>query len=523
MSTIRKRLDAWYNAVTGLGNVLRDKAANTYYQRGRLLTDDYLENLYHGDDMAARICDALPEAALRNGYFLSAEDEDTDLSSALHEYQKRLKFRRALQEAAVWSRVFGGAVVYLGMDDGGAEDEPLNEANIRSIDFATVLDKRTLTPHTTYQTLDRYGDPELYQIGRVVSGRNDGTLVPGSMIHESRLIRLDGARTSLWRREYNNGWSESVLEKVHTVLRDFGASWQNVGHLMQDAAQGVFKIKGLTDMVASEDGCSLLNARMRAVDMYRSDIRAILLDADSEEFERAAYAFTGIPDILRLFMTRLSAAAQMPVTVLFGQSPAGLNATGESDIRLWYDSITTYQQDHLLDAVTRFYELVFMARDFEGSEPEAWEVRFGRLWQMSDKEQADLEKVTADKDKVYVDAGVLLPEEIAINRFKARGFSLDTQIDMDARMEMLQAEIELAKEHAGEEPVPPPMPGQAPQDPSQDPESDPREDAVRLDFVRKRNGKWVVLSKSGKVLGRHTTRKQALDQLRAVEASKEDK
>lgn len=39
--------------------------------------------------------------------------------------------------------------------------------------------------------------------------------------------------------------------------------------------------------------------------------------------------------------------------------------------------------------------------------------------------------------------------------------------------------------------------------------------------IRKRDGKWVVTDKSGKkVLGTHNTRREALNQLKAIEASK---
>lgn len=43
-------------------------------------------------------------------------------------------------------------------------------------------------------------------------------------------------------------------------------------------------------------------------------------------------------------------------------------------------------------------------------------------------------------------------------------------------------------------------------------------------MIRKRNGKFVVLDSEGlKVLGTHSTRKDALDQLKAIEISKASK
>jgi hypothetical protein len=141
-----------------------------------------------------------------------------------------------------------------------------------------------------------------------------------------------------------------------------------------------------------------------------------------------------------------------------GQSPAGLNATGESDTRLWYDQVEAYQNQTLLPAAQRFYEIMFAAQDFDGVAPDGWSIRFERLWQVSDVEQAALEASVAQKDKIYIDAGVLLAEEVALSRFTAAGFSLETNIDLEAREEMRDAEIEAMVEKAGEpEPEPAPI------------------------------------------------------------------
>jgi len=459
VGVVNTRLDSWYNALTGIGNSLRDKMMSTQFLKGNKLSDDQLETLYHEEDMAARICDAMPEEALRKGYYLTVEgEEDSEIPGKMREYEKGLGFPKALEDCAVWSRVFGGAAIYVGVED-GQEDEalPVKKERIKSIKFLQVLDKRSLTIDRYYSDPlkdKKFGQPETYRLNSsAAKGPQEA-----SIIHESRLIRIDGARTSDTRKAANGGWCESSLQKVHEVLMQFNVGWQGTAHVLQDASQAVFKIEGLINMIASGDKESL-QTRMELVDMSRSVVRAIVLDAERESFERQSYSFAGIPDVLRLFILRLAAAARMPVTVLMGQSPSGLNATGDSDIRLWYDSVQAYQASKLANAIAQFYELVFLSQDFDEELPEKWEVKFERLWQMTDKEQAELEKAVSDKDKTYIDTGVLLPEEVSLNRFKAKGFSMDTQIDMAAREEMLEAEIELAKNKAGEEPIPPPLPG----------------------------------------------------------------
>ncbi|MFQ8761936.1 MAG: anti-CBASS protein Acb1 family protein [Intestinimonas sp.] len=43
----------------------------------------------------------------------------------------------------------------------------------------------------------------------------------------------------------------------------------------------------------------------------------------------------------------LSGASRIPVTKLFGRSPAGMNATGESDLRNYYDYVDTLREAKL--------------------------------------------------------------------------------------------------------------------------------------------------------------------------------
>lgn len=470
-SDIKSRFDSWKNALTGLGMADRDKLTATQFVNSKRITDELAEALYHDDDLMAIIAEALPEDATRRGWRLSLEgEEESELPSLAEEYEKKLDFRDAFQEAAIWGRVFGGAVVYLGIDDGQEEHEPVAFESISRIRFATVLTKREIQPCAYYNDPhndDKFGQPSLYRLNGVQilgpdlsesagSAKNmDGRQFTENVkIHESRLLRFDGGRTSIRRRAKNNGWSDSIYQKIFDVMTQFDGCFRATAHLMQDAQQGVFKIQNLMDMISSGDK-EVLQTRMELVDMSRSVARAIMVDADLENFERSSISLAGISDILQVQMIRLATAAKMPVTRLFQRSPAGQNSTGKSDTRNWYDVVEAYQTLRLQSKLEKWYRILFYAEDFEYElkESDKWSVRFNKLWQLSDKEQAELEKTVAEKDKINIDSGAILAEEVALNRWKAGGFSMDTQIDIDVRKEMLKAEIELAKDKAGEDPL----------------------------------------------------------------------
>jgi phage-related protein (TIGR01555 family) len=412
----------------------RDKVAQVAFTMPYRLDDHTLQALCESDAISAKIVEKKPKEAFRRGYKVEAE-EAKELGP-LRKLAEDLNFDDALQETLVGARQYGGAVLILGVDDGLPPDQPLNLAGVRGIDYITPLDRRFLSVERTYREPLRanFGKPEVYRIGA------EGSL---ALIHESRVIRFDGTRADA-RRRVNGGWGMSVLQRVYTALQWYVTSYQSSAALMADASQAVFTINGLMTAIASDP--ATLKTRMALVDQQRSAGRAIMLDADGEKFERIATSFTGIPDVLDRMMLLVCGVADMPATVLFGRSPAGLNATGESDTRGWYDEVSSMQDKELTPAVVRFFEVLSAGR-----------VKVKVCWEPlqapTAKEEAELGKAKAETDKVYIDTGVLHPEEVALARF---GTEQGGQIVIDeaARKKSLKEEISLALD-----PPPPPPPG----------------------------------------------------------------
>lgn len=408
---LSRRLDSWVSAVTGLGG-LRDRTKTAQVGGFRPLTLYELDALYHGDDLPAKIVDALPEEAMRRAW----ETGTPRLDKALERWRAHQEFL----DAWIWGRLYGRGAILIGASDRlGHMSEPLDINAMRAGDlaFLLVLDGQDLNVADRFTDPGNrnFGDPRTYHVnaqgGHAIG--SDGTRVaPGSVVHASRMIMFGGARTSERQRLRNQGRDLSVLQRCQDVLRDVDQSWRSVMCLIQDLSQAVFKIDGLLTMVANGQSAAILD-RMQIVDMARTVARAVVVDAEHESFEHTGAAnVTGVDPLLLRVFTRLAAAADMPLTVLLGVSPAGLNATGESDIRIWYakaekaQRLITPQARRLTEIIARHEGI-----DWRG------EVKWPALWTPTDREAADLEKVQADTDAVRIQSSVLLPEEAALIRF----------------------------------------------------------------------------------------------------------
>ena len=422
------RTDGWANLVTGVA-ANHGRSNMRFFRDGRLSFLE-LEDIYHGDAYAARVCDTVPEEACRKG--INFHTDNPALNASLGTHAQELHAIERFEEAWVWARATGGALVWLGIDDGQPPFMPLAEDKIKSINFAITLMAREVIVDAWYKDplKPTFGNPERYRLAR----QGGGGGYDGSVVHASRMIRFDGARTSRLRKNLWQGWSESELQRIYTQLTQFNGAYASVSTLLQEASQGIYKLKNLISMMAS-DNYDNVRMRLSIMDRIRSVARAIVVDAEGEDFTRTEVNFANIPQVIDKYLLFLAGVAKIPVTVLMGQSPAGLNATGESDIRWFYDRTASAQQSILRPRYERFGKLMCLAKKgpTNGELPKILEARFPTLYTLTPKEDAEGRKMQADADHIYVTDGVVTPEEIATSRFPKDGWSAETHIDLEVR------------------------------------------------------------------------------------------
>lgn len=455
-----ERSDGWVNPQTRLGVYGRDKTLGAFFE-AELVDQETALEIWRGDDLGGRLIELIPQEMTREGWDILIEDEK-DVGESVDAAGREFEVAEKAYMGLCYGRALGGGGLLLLVDDGTNNlAVPLREGNIKSFLGMNMLTPRELIPARWYgePTEPRYGDVALYHL--VPLDTPPGSVVYDfPMVHESRVIRFPGTTTTpraRFARSMHLGWEDSLFTRVRQPLADFQAAMRGANILMQDFAPAVFKALKLAELLgAAKSSSKALNIfdRMNSMEFGSSNAKVKVIDS-AEEYKRESVSVAGLPELLERSMLRLAAAGGMPVSLLMGQAPSGLNATGDSDIRWFYDHVAAMQEKNLKKSLKRIYEVIMLAKDgpTKGKLPDNWDISFRPLWQMTPAEIEKMRLDVANRDALYVQNQVLTPEEVARERFSGDTYSAETRIDPAERQQLMeaQAEREAAATIAGRE------------------------------------------------------------------------
>jgi phage-related protein (TIGR01555 family) len=389
--------DSLANLMSSMGIAGRDKAVSTQYTFG-LLTQPQLENAYRGDWIARKVVDIPAQDATRAWRAWQADEKQIN---ALEDEEKRHNLQRKLKIGLQRARLYGGSVLVMGVGTDSSEVE-LNVDKVKKGDlrFLHVLSRWEIRAGERETDLENpyYGEPRWYE--RSVVGE-----MP-LRIHPSRVVRLCGAELPSYALAGTDGWGDSALQPVNDAVMAAGTVSQSVATMVSEAKVDVIKVPDFTKKISSQEYRDRLTTRFSYANTTKSVINALLLDA-GEEWERINQDFTALPDVMKMYLLIASGAADIPATRMLGQSPAGLSSTGESDVRNYYDRVSSEQRTELQPALARLDEVLI--RSALGSRKPEIHYNWHPLWQMSDKERADIFKTKADTFTIDVTSGLIEP------------------------------------------------------------------------------------------------------------------
>ena len=433
-------VDGWVNILTGLNVKTRDKkqSAEIYWHRTDQTT---AEALLTSDDMGGKIASIIPFDGTREGITWKIDSAD-ESESTVSEITKKLTSE--FERLCVWkkfswawtqARAYGGACVFISIDDGLDLSEPINPGAIRKINALHVMNRWDLDFDYTQLISDlsspHYGTPEVYRYNMSSGPSNSNSYIE---IHHTRLIRFDGEMLPDRLYVKNDYWHDSVYGKLLAPLRNYSTTHDTIATVLQEINQPVFKIQGLTEAIAQDEDELVLD-KIQIVNMVRSSLRAIVLDAE-DEFMNMQSALPGIKDLVHLTKERLTAASGIPHTRLMGESPgASLGEAGRSELIDYYDMVSTQQENKIRSQINKITEMIFAQIEIPISEPKEWTFEFNPLYQQDQETIIRTRNMQADIDVKYMREGVYDSVEVAKSRFGSNEYSYETNLDPDIQME----------------------------------------------------------------------------------------
>lgn len=414
---IRSRaLDAFSNVLARLGAGTPNLLEGTEYSLQRMSRDfNTLNALYRESWIVRRIIDVIPADMLKNWITITSgldPDVEKRLSLTLRRTQLIDKLKRGMQ----WGRLYGGALgVMLVKHQGYDLSQPLRLDWIMPGDFAGLLIfDRWNGVNPSSELIEDISDPDYgYPKYYTVTDPAGGASVK---IHYSRVARFPGATLPFWEEIAEMQWGASVIESIFDELRKRdNVSW-NIAQLTFMANIRVLKMQDLGQLLAATDNESQaeLLRTLEAQNMLLNNMGMQVMDA-ADGLETHQYTFGGLADCYQQFIMDISGAAEIPVTRLFGRSPSGLNATGESDLQNYYDMIAEKQESYLRPILNKVLPPFIIST--LGSLPDDFDFEFDPVAEPTDKERADLAKCGTDNVVAAYNAG-LISQRTALKELK---------------------------------------------------------------------------------------------------------
>jgi phage-related protein (TIGR01555 family) len=390
--------DTFQNFMAGMGlGTDNINSASTYGFNPVTRNRTMLEWIHRGSWVGGVAIDVIADDMTRAGIELQGIPSPADVRR-ISTQAVRLGIWKKINEGIKWGRLYGGAIIVM-LIDGQDMATPLIPERVGPGQFRglAVVDRWYAEPRLDALVQEfgpMMGMPEYYEISTGIAG------LARKRVHYSRVIRMDGIPLPFNQRMQENLWGISVLERLYDRMVAFDSATTGAAQLVYKSYIRTLKIQGYKEMVG-ENGPATAGL-YKYVEMMRrfQSVEGInVMDQKDTVENMPAPGFSGLSDVIFQFGQQLAGALQVPLVRLFGQSPAGLSSTGESDIRNYYDGILQRQEEQLHPGVVVIYQL--LARS-EGVDATDLDIKFRPLWQNKESEKAEMARRDSETvDKLF--------------------------------------------------------------------------------------------------------------------------
>ena len=233
--------------------------------------------------------------------------------------------------------------------------------------------------------------------------------VMGREVHASRLLTFIGREVpDIFKPAYAFG-GLSLSQMAKPYVDNWLRTRQSVADIIQ--AFTVFVLKtDLETLLAPDAGSGDLFDRAQLFNNLKSNLALMMVNKDSEDFVNVSATLSTLDTLQAQTQEHMASVTRIPLVKLLGISPAGLNASSEGEIRVFYDTIAAFQKKFFGDKLKRVIDIAMVS--LWGVVDEDIHFEFEPLWSLDEKSEAEVRKIEADTDAVLVDLGALDQNEV---------------------------------------------------------------------------------------------------------------
>ena len=251
---------------------------------------------------------------------------------------KNLHIKDLFHKAVTTTGYMGGAFIFI---DTGEDDLTLPLAiNDLSAELKegskvkfVVVDPVNVSP-IEYNCInplrDDYMKPRMWQ-------------VLGKRVHASRLLSFVENQPPMLLKPNYNFLGIPQAQILWDYVMHFNQTRASTARLLEKISLLVVQ----TDMdavLSDEHGIELFDAKMEFLERYRNNDSVFVCDKESEGVMNVQTTIAGCTDVVRQSLELIACINRTPAVKLLGISPSGFNATGESDLKNYYDYISSKQE-----------------------------------------------------------------------------------------------------------------------------------------------------------------------------------
>jgi phage-related protein (TIGR01555 family) len=326
-----------------------------------------------------------------------------DIIAAVESEIDRLHIPKLFRDAAQMCGFYGGCLAYIDVGDVSDNDLRLplgtDASTFRkgSIKALKLIEPFYISPgyYSCFNPIDKdYFVPQTW-------------LINGREVHSSRFLYFAEDRPPTILLPSYNFFGVPLVQTVLDAVAGFEESSKAAARMLGKYACTIFK----TDMneVLTGGSGSEIQKRIAYFAQNRDNDGVMTVDKDSEDIVLSQHALGGVTDIVRQQMEIVAAMFGEPAVKMWGISPNGFNATGESDMRAHYDHVNAVQERILRDPLEYLVGLLQLNTLGEVSENLSFD--FVPLSDEDERLKAEIQKIKTDSMAELFDRGIISGEE----------------------------------------------------------------------------------------------------------------